>query len=428
MRIVYLNPSGQLGGAETSLLAILGSMRAAVPNWELFLLVGEDGPLSEQARKLGVMVSVVPFPPSLARLGDSTTSRWHTIGRLAASFSAALRYKHSLARILRSLRPDLLHTNGFKMHLMGAWARPQGIPLLWHIHDYVSPRPLMKHLLQLFRKRCTAIVANSHSVATDIAPVFTGMRVVPVYNAIDLQRFSPAGFRLDLDAAANLPPAPDGTVRVGLVSTFARWKGHQTFLQAMARLSPALPVRGYIIGGPIYRTIGSQWSIDELTQVVRRLGLENRVGFTGFLADTAAAMRSLDIAVHASTHPEPFGMVIIEGMACGTAVIASDAGGARELFADGETALGHAPGDDAQLAAQIERLVNNAGLRKQLARNGRRTAETLFDAKRLAEQLVPLYRESATSGEERDLDSVQFRPGADVKHSDRAKAFELPNS
>ena len=87
-----------------------------------------------------------------------------------------------------------------------------------------------------------------------------GLRIVPIYNAIDLERFSPAGDRLDLDAKAGLAPPAPGTVRVGLIATFARWKGHKVFLEALARVSPDVPIRGYIIGGPIYQTDGSQWS------------------------------------------------------------------------------------------------------------------------------------------------------------------------
>src|SRR5580698_3759536 len=187
------------------------------------------------------------------------------------------------------------------MHLLGAWARPRRSPLIWHIHDYVSLRRMMRRLLWPFRNACSAAIVNSQSVAKDLAGVVPGLRIVPIYNAIDLQRFSPAGNQLDLDAQAGLAPAVPGTVRVGLIATFARWKGHKVFLEALARLSGDLSVRGYIIGGPIYQTDGSQWSTEELHQEAERLGLAGRVGFTGFLEDTSGAMRSLDVIVHAST-------------------------------------------------------------------------------------------------------------------------------
>ncbi len=393
MRVVYLNPSGQLGGAETSLLELLASLRAAASDWELWLVLGEDGPLAEEARKLGVQVVVEHFPPALARLGDAQN---RPLTMLAGLFPAALAsfvYKRRLRRCVQSLQPDVIHTNGFKMHLLGAWTRPRRTPLVWHIHDYASTRRLASRLLRLSRGACSVVVANSQSVAADLRTLLPNLPVVPIYNAIDLERFSTAGKKLDLDALSGLPAAAPGTIRVGLLATFARWKGHQVFLRALARLAPDVPIRGYIMGGPIYQTNGSQWSREELEQEARDLGLEGKVGFTGFVRDTPAALRSLDIAVHASTQPEPFGMVIIEAMACGQAVIAAQAGGASELFTDGETALAHAPGDEAGLARQILRLAGDHELRERLGRAGRAAAERHFHGKRLARELLTVYRE-----------------------------------
>jgi glycosyltransferase involved in cell wall biosynthesis len=407
VRIVYLNPCGKLGGAETSLRELLASVRAAAPDWELCLVLGEGGPLAAEARERGVETVIAPFPPALARLGDSQKNPLSVLVSLVKAAPSVVRYKRSLARIVKSKSPDIIHTNGLKMHLLGAWAR-SGVPLVWHIHDYISTRPLMSRVLRAVEKHCSVAIVNSKSVGRDLGTLLPRLRIVPIYNAIDLKRFSPAGPKLDLDAAAGLPPAPSGTIRVGLVATFARWKGHKTFLAALARLSPDLPVRGYVIGAPIYQTDGSQWSMMELEHEAERLGLEGRIGFTGFVQDTSAAMRSLDIVVHASTQPEPFGMVIIEAMACGTAVIVSAAGGATELFEAGENALSHSPADAVVLAQQILRLAGDEGLRRRLGVAGRATAERLYPGRRLAEELIALYRE--IRGE---LDGIE--PGSVVR-------------
>src|ERR1700730_9213288 len=143
MRVVYLNPCGQLGGAETSLRELLASVRKAAPDWELWLVLGEDGPLADEARKLGVQVVMAPFPHPLARLGDARTRPLAMLGQLLKATGAAIRYKVRLARIVESIQPHIIHTNGFKMHLLGAWTRPRGTPLVWHIHDYVSTRRFM---------------------------------------------------------------------------------------------------------------------------------------------------------------------------------------------------------------------------------------------------------------------------------------------
>ena len=390
MQIVYLNPCGKLGGAETSLREVLASIRAAEPDWELWLILGEDGPLAPIARDLGVRVVVHPFPAEVGRLGD--TGGGAALWQLCKSAWATARYGRSLSRILRQIRPDIIHSNGFKMHLLGAWTRPARTPLVWHIHDYVSTRRIMSRLLRPFHKACAVAIANSQSVASDLQALLPSLRIVPIHNAIDPDRFSSSGTKLDLDALAGLPPAASGIVRVGLIGTFARWKGHNVFLQALALLPQNVAVRGYIIGAPIYQTDASQWSMDELKREVERLGLAGRVGFTGFVQDVPAAMRSLDIVVHASTEPEPFGMVIIEAMACGRALIASQAGGASELFSDGENALGHTPGDAAGLARQITTLASAPGLRERLGGAALATAKRFYRGQRLGAELLAVYR------------------------------------
>ena len=134
--------------------------------------------------------------------------------------------------------------------------------------------------------------------------------------------------------------------------------------------------------------------------MAREFGVEGRVGFTGFVPDAAAAMRALDVVVHASTEPEPFGLVIAEAMACGRAVVASRAGGAAEIFTEGADALGHGPGDAPALAACIARLAESPELRLALGRAARETAVRRFDRARLAAELVPVYREAREVGRE----------------------------
>jgi glycosyltransferase involved in cell wall biosynthesis len=235
-------------------------------------------------------------------------------------------------------------------------------------------------LLRWHHARPATVVANSASVAADASRALAnGTRVVTVRNGVDLDRFSPGGARANLDAMSGLSQAPANTVRVGLVATLARWKGHATFLHAVARLPPHLPVRAYIIGDAVYQTEGSQYSLDELRQLARSLGIADRVGFTGFVHTPEATFRALQIVVHASTAPEPFGLVIAEAMACGRAVVVSNAGV-------------HTPGDAADLAAQIALLAGDAELRARLGRAARTTAERSFDRTRLATELIPIYR------------------------------------
>lgn len=401
MKLLFLSACGEMGGAERSLYDLMASLRAARPRWELTLVVPRAGALAGRAESLGVAVNVLEFPRSLARLGDSGASARRRVGRVkllieaAAAAPGVALYLRRLRRTLRRVAPDVIHANGLKSQVLAVWARSRA-PVVWHVHDYVGRRPLMARLIKMCAPRCAAAVVNSRSVGADLRAVCgERLKTHTLYNAVDLETFSPSGARLDLDSLSGLPPAEPGTVRVGLLATMARWKGHETFLKSLSILPFDAPVRGYVIGGSIYQTRGSQLDARELRECATRLGLEGRVGFTGFVEEPAAAIRALDVLVHASTEPEPFGLAIVEGMACGRSVVASSAGGAAEILSGCDAALSHTPGDADSLSAQIVRLARSAELRSRLGRAGRLVAEERFDRARLAEEFINVYREAS---------------------------------
>lgn len=311
---------------------------------------------------------------------------------IPAAFQAA-RYRGELAEAIRRWQPGLVHTNGLKMHILGAWAVAGKAPLIAHIHDYLTPRPLAGRIFKMGIRHCGALATNSKSVAQDARRLLgPAKKITTIYNAVDPDRFTPEGSRADLDNLCGLQPATPDVIRVGLMATFAHWKGHRTFLRAISLLPGDIPVRAYIIGGPIYQTQGSQHTLEELEREAKALGISAKVGFTGFLEDPAPALRALDIVIHASSAPEPFGMVIIEAMACARAVVASRGGGAGEIFEDGVTALGHDPGNSNALASQIARLAVDPALRLRLGASGRHTVLERFHPQRMALEFAALYR------------------------------------
>jgi glycosyltransferase involved in cell wall biosynthesis len=399
MRVAFLSVSDQMGGSEAMLLQIAAELRESRPSWQLHLVLPGPGPLAGHATELGMHVTVLPMPPSLARLGESGPGSSHRTPAGIRLMRAALdlpAYERQLRGVLADMRPDVLHTNGFKAHILGVRARPVCRGIVWHMHEYISGRPLTRRLLRHYAEQCPVVIANSESVAADVRSVLGDRTTVRVlYNAVDLDRFSPAGGTADLDALAHLDQAPEGTVRVGLIATFSRWKGHETFLRAVAAVPTSVRIRAYIVGGALYDTDGSQHSAGELRALADALGLGGRVGFTGFIEASDSAMRALDVVVHASTAPEPFGLVIAEAMACGRALVTSATGGAAELVRSGEDALTHQPGNAADLATAIETLAADSGLRARLGQAARRAAVRRFDARRLAGEFIAAYETAA---------------------------------
>ena len=399
MRVAFFSVSDQMGGSEAMLLQIVRELRRSRPSWDLHLILPGTGPLAGHAAALGARVVALPMPASLARLGEWGLRRAalpSVVARLVRAARDLRPYERAFCRALAAIVPDVVHSNGFKAHIVAARAREANRGLIWHMHEYVSMRPLTRVLIRRYAGRSDLIVANSRSVADDIRRI-TGARgrVRVIHNGVDLARFAPEGPAVDLDALSGLPPAPAGTVRVGLVATFSRWKGHDAFLRAIARLPRSARVRAYVIGNAVYDTDGSQHSMQELQALSAELGIADRVGFTGFVPTSDEVMRALDVVVHASTTPEPFGLVIAEAMACGRALVTSGTGGAAELVREGDDALIHRPGDATDLASAIGRLAADAALRARLGRAARATAVRRFDARRLADDFASAYEAAA---------------------------------
>ncbi len=406
VRVTCVSPVGVVGGAERVLLTFLGAAKREDFGLSLRVLLLADGPLREAIEALGYEAAVCPLPQSMASAGDTQLRRGG--GKLALGLKALSMLPGAagfLARFRRALadsRPDVVHSNGLKAHLLLRLARPRGVPVVWHLHDYYAERPLARKLLPVAASAGGGVrfgAAISDSVRAETLRILPSLDIRTVRNAVPVEHYCPGppGDGEWLDRAAGLPPA-GGLVRVGLVATYADWKGHRVFLEALAKLGPTLPVRGYLVGGPIYATAGSQVSAAQLTAWVHELGLTGRVGLVPFQRDPLAVYRALDVVAHASTRPEPFGLTIAEAMSCGRAVVVSAAGGASELVEAEVSALTHAPGDVAGLAAQLGRLVADAELRARLGAAARRRAVGLFEPSRFGRELAGLMHEAGGSG------------------------------
>jgi glycosyltransferase involved in cell wall biosynthesis len=397
MKVLYVNPSGGLGGAERVLLNIIDRLKIDNPEIQICLLLLENGELANQVELKGIEIILLPLPPNLLQLGDSKLNHlqsniFSTILSLLYALLSLPNYILSLRKIIKQIKPDLIHSNGFKSHFLLGLAN-YSIPTIWHVHDFVSTRKLAKVILKWIYRRNIIAIANSKAVAEDLHTILPKLSVQTVYNSIDTNKFAPGLPDSNyLERLSGLSTS-NGTLNIGLVATFARWKGHDLFMQAAAKViqEVTVPVRFYIVGGAIYKTAGSQFTLEDLIDKANQLNLGNHLGFTGFQSDTVSIYRSLDIVVHASTQPEPFGMSIIEAMSCGKPVIVSQAGGAAEIINSGYDAIGFQPGNLEELIHAIKYLIENPSQRESLGQNARKTVLNKFDTSRLSEQILAIY-------------------------------------
>jgi glycosyltransferase involved in cell wall biosynthesis len=156
-----------------------------------------------------------------------------------------------------------------------------------------------------------------------------------------------------------------GPFVAAMVGRIAPWKGQDVFLRAFAEAFPDGDERAVIVGAPLFGEEEYEWSLRVL---VGELGLADRVELRGFREDVAAELAEVDALVHASVIPEPFGRVIVEGMAAGLPVLAAGAGGPDEIVTEGVDGLLYPPGDAAALAATLRRVAADQALAERLGR------------------------------------------------------------
>ena len=408
--ILFLSPVGVIGGAERVLLQILRSQCRLRPADRIGLLLPCEGPLLQAAIDLGVRVKVVPWSNRIASLGDtgsgssSLASRVKQLEAMSMSVPDVAVSLFAWRQAVAEFSPRLIYSNGLKTHLVSSILSRKGRPVIWHLHDFYSHRRIARALMRPLSARVSVGVAISEAVAGDTRQAMPRLPVKTILNGVCTQKFAPTDSPpLDLDNLAGLTRLKD-VIRVGLLATYGIWKGQDVFLKAAAAVvekSPDTLVRFYIIGGPIYGT-AAQWTRLELEQQVRQLTTENnalgsRVGFVDFQADTAPIYQSLDIVIHASTKPEPFGLTIAEAMSCGKAVIYSNAGGACEIAENGSSGIGTSPGCVPELASAMTMLLADSSIRKKLGTAARQRILQRFDESRFNQQMAELIDEKLQS-------------------------------
>ena len=397
MRVLFVSPAAKLGGAERCLLDCIAALHEH-GRAEAHVVALADGPLLAKARALGATAEVVQAPPKLALLGESgsVSESGSAIFALRSAAPEVVRFVIRLRAAIAATRPDVVHTNGMKAHLLAGLVSPTRARLVVHLHDFIGARRASKWLLPTLRRirPTTVFVANSRAVAKDFARLAPQAEIHTIYNVVDTSYFQDGATEPDwLAKLGGLPPPAAEATTFGLIATYARWKGHGLFIEAagiLKKAQPAAPVQFYVVGGPIYETAGSQVQASELLHHARAAGLAAHFGLIPFQDDIARVYRALNVVVHASTQPEPFGRTIVEAMACARPVIVARAGGAAELFDEGVNALGFEPGNTAELAdAMIREL--DPELRTRLGRSAREHALARFDRSRLGPELLRVY-------------------------------------
>ncbi|HEX3852243.1 MAG TPA: glycosyltransferase, partial [Polyangiaceae bacterium] len=192
MKVLFVSPAAELGGAERCLLDCVAALHEH-GGVQAEVLALADGPLLGKAQALGARTQVVQAPRNLALLGESSSGS-ESHGVLFGLLSSAPDVVRFLARLRGAIafaRPDVVHTNGMKAHLLAGLVAPARARLVIHLHDFISARRASSRLLPALQRirRRAMFIANSQAVARDFASVAPSANIRTIYNVVDTDYF-----------------------------------------------------------------------------------------------------------------------------------------------------------------------------------------------------------------------------------------------
>jgi glycosyltransferase involved in cell wall biosynthesis len=377
MRVLFVNHTGLVSGAEHSLLTLIDGL----PSGMVAGLACPAGPLAEMARGRGVQVH-----PVRGTAGSLRLHPWHTPVAVAEMALSGVQ----VARAARRSGATIVHANSLRAGLVaGVACRVHRRGLVAHVRDCLPDSSSTRLIRRLVAREADQVVAISQYVADCFRAGLSGRgaRLRVIDNPVDLDRF-----RADLRSSEGSGSAGPLLAIVGQISS---WKGHDTAIRALHELRADHPHARLLVVGEVKFASGAtrldnRAYLAELHRLVRELALEDAVDFLGERDDVPEIMAQAD-AVLVPSIEEPFGRTVAEAMALGTPVIATSVGGPAELIDDGTTGLLAPPGESAAWSSAIRRIVENPEWAREMGLRAGEVARERFATKRHVAAMMEVY-------------------------------------
>jgi glycosyltransferase involved in cell wall biosynthesis len=392
-RVLYLDHTANIGGGEIALVNLLRHLDRSLVSPTVLLFM--KGPLQE--RLVGWADTHVLPLSNAALQAKKDGLGWRSLLQMHAIWSVLLQIWR-VARFARKMQAELIHTNSLKADLIGGIAaRIAGIPVVWHVRDRIEPDYLPKIVVQVFRflsrNLPDFVIANSSATLATLH-LNGKQRGAAIASGFDSAgRVVPDGCSMvsTNDRAAGCQPA----VRIGLIGRISPWKGQDVFIKAAALLHQNHPEAKFeLIGAPLFSERTYEAHLHKLCE---DLQLSDKVKFAGFVENVPDYIAQLDIVVHASTTGEPFGQVIVEGMAEQKPVVATNGGGVPEIVEDGVTGLLVPMGDPQRMAEAIDYLLKHPDVAAAMGVRGRERVQKHFTIQNTARMVEAVYRDVLAS-------------------------------
>lgn len=366
LRVLYLSATGQLAGAETSLVDMMNQLDRAA--FEPHVVVPEDGPLRQRLLDLDIDCQVLPLAPLKAK---NPIPYLRTVWRLA--------------HFLIKERIQLIHAN---MDICNQYAvipaKVLRIPIVCHTRNILSRRAFRR----MFLPFSDLLIANSQATLKSYARFWPiRQRRVMIPNIIDPARLQPVSAQ-----PRQRWGIPENAFVALQMARITPPKRQHIFIQALLQLMPRYPTLWAVIAGDTQIDQSEDYR-HQLQIQVQAAGLEQRVLFPGFVQEVGDLLAVADALVLTS-EAEGFGRVLVEAMLAGKPVIATPSGGPNEIIRHGETGIFITPGDVNDLAGALERWLENPAAAQAIGERGRDWAKQHFSTAQSRQAMEEVYRET----------------------------------
>jgi glycosyltransferase involved in cell wall biosynthesis len=389
IKILYLDHTSKWGGGEVAIFNLICALDKS--RFAPVVVLASDGLLADRLRESLIETYVLPISEAILETRKDSIGV-KSLFKINQVFEL-LKYSFRLADFAKKNKITIIHTNSLKSDLYGGFAgRIAKIPVIWHIRDNITSDYLPSLVAFAFRKLAriipTLVVANSESTLKNLGEIEKSRRGIlysgTTAQAEQHQEQPLLGEFQDL-GSLQIPESPVIT----LVGRIAEWKGQHIAIEALAdvvKIYPTAKLR--IVGSAMF---GENDYESLIRKQVEDLGLDNNVEFLGFRNDVQDLLKASDIVLHASTIGEPFGQVVVEGMAAQKPVIATDGGALPEIVIPGVTGLLVPLGDSQAMAKAIKSLVADPVLCKNMGIAGKKRVNEKFTISHTVKKAEEIY-------------------------------------
>ncbi len=384
-RILYLNHSGRIAGAERCLIRILDDLDRS--RFEP-IVVCPEGDLAAAARSRDVptlTMNFVDYQKNHSRMGAGSVINpflvlYHCLWLLFMGVQ--------LAGVVRRFNASLVHANTLLSRLPGWLAgRLARVPVIWHVRDILQNQLWVRMYDRIARLGVTRIVTVSNACHDQFSD---RSKIVTVYDGISLERFQPD--QQTRSAERSKLGWTESELVFGIFGRITPWKGLLDFAEAAAIVHRKYPLTRFLVVGQAWSPEDKEFESNVRAFLVRER-LQDCFVFTGFREDVPQLMVACDVVVVPSVAPDPFPNTVLEGMSCSRAVLAFPVGGIPEAIVDGVSGRLVPQMDAAGLAQGMEDLIDNSVLRAEMGTNGRNRVVERFDTLKTQRAIESTYEE-----------------------------------